>query len=346
MPNCPNDHTDVWDLNCQECKTDVPYDQMIKELQLLPEVEVSFEDLTILFVGCKSINLGGAYVSEITVGSDGTSTNRLTLNRIEGGTWHDYDKKYSETITNWLARVGFKYSKYKILVVNTLNPLSIPVIDSPLIDEGVIVLAITADKTSTPLYKNTSYVALRKAYSKKLSVVLIEDHYFKNLSYFDENSGLVVGEPAFQNIIANIMRDVQGLTHFIEGDKRLGIMTHSMSSLLSASDQVYKDMDTIFEIQSYMKSVEDAEGNYQSIHLLGQSPRELHNKIQEAFKNFSAGFDDLLTSEIIINEKASHYDFYDLYLLYGVEEDPVLKKIESGYRSVAKKNPAMSLEAK
>jgi len=105
-------------------------------------------------------------------------------------------------------------------------------------------------------------------------------------------------------------------------------------------------MDTIFEIQTYMKSVEDAESNYQSIHLLGQSPMELHSRIQEAFKDFSAGFDDLLTSEVIINEKASRYNFYDLYLLYGFEEDPVLKKIESGYRSVAKKIPAMSLEAK
>lgn len=346
MPSCPNGHTDVWELNCPECKTDIQYDQMIKELLILPGVEVSFEDLAILFVGCKSINLRGAYVSEITVGSDGTGTSRLTLDKIDGGTWRDYDIKYSETITNWLARACFKYSKYKILVVNTINPLSIPVINSPLIDEGVIVLAITADKTSTPLYKNTSYVALRKAYSKKLSVVLIEDNYFKTLSYFDENSGLVVGEPAFQNIIANIMRDVQGFTHFIEGDKRLGIMTHSMSSLLSASDQVYKDMDTIFEIQAYMKSVEDADSNYQSIHLLGQSPNELHSRIQEAFKNFSAEFDGLLTSEIIINQKASHYDFYDLYLLYGFEEDPVLKKIESGYKSVAKKNPSMSLEAK
>jgi hypothetical protein len=63
MPSCPNGHTDVWDLNCHECKTDIPYEQMIKELLFLPEVEVSFEDLTILFVGCKSINLREAYVS-------------------------------------------------------------------------------------------------------------------------------------------------------------------------------------------------------------------------------------------------------------------------------------------
>jgi hypothetical protein len=95
-----------------------------------------------------------------------------------------------------------------------------------------------------------------------------------------------------------------------------------------------------------MNSVESTGEDIQSVHLLGLSPKELHGKIREAFNNFSSTFGDLLTSEVVIGEKTSRYNFYDLYLLYGLEEDPVLKKIESGYISVAKKIPALSLGGK
>ena len=345
MPNCPNCNATVWDLNCPECNTPIPYDQLVKELVDLPETKVRFEDLTVLFVGLESSEVKEAFVSKIVIGGEDAETPKsLTLTRIDGGTWLDYSKRYSNTIEGWLRRVCYTSSKYKMIVVNTSNPISIPLLNSSVLEGNETILAITADDSSTPLAKNTSYVALKKAYEKGQSVVLFEEKYVKNLAYFDEDQGLITGEAAFKKVVTNIASNIQTLNHFIEGDKKLGIMNHTISTLLSASDRVYSSMETLFKINAFMNSVEGVEEDYQSIHLLGLSPRELRQQIEDAFKSYSAGFEDLLNSEIIVREKSSRYNFYDLYIFYGLSEDPVLKKIGAGYRAIAKKNPSLSLE--
>ena len=346
MPSCPNGHPEIWDMACDQCKVQIPYDQEIDKLLEPPAVEVNFESLTALFVGLGPVKLPEEYITAISIGDEQSeAVESLVLAKIDGGTWLDYSEKYAAIVDSWLRRVGFQYSKYRMLVIDTLNPLSILVLRNKLIDSGVLVIAITADKTSTPLYKNTSYVALKEAYRKNLPLILIEESYVKDLAYFDEDSGLVTGEYAFRGIIASYARNIQTIISFIEGDKRLGINMHTMSTLVSASDQVYPDMDSAFGIQRYINSVDKSEGDFQSVHLLGFSPKDMHAGIELAFKSYTEGFKDLLSSEVTIFDKTSHYNFYDLYLLYGLKEDPVLGRIEDGYKSVAKKIHALSWEA-
>ncbi len=346
MPNCPNCNATVWDLNCPECKTPIPYDQLVKELVDLPETEMRFENLTVLFVGLEPAEIKEAFVPKIVIGGeDAESSKSLTLTHIDGGTWLDYSKKYSSIIEGWLRRVCYTSSRYKMIVVNTSNPLAVAVLSSYVREGNETILALTADDSSTPLIKNTSYVALKKAYENGQSVVLFEEKCLKNLAYFDEDQGLITGEAAFKKIVTNIASNIQTLNHFIEGDKKLGITNHTLSTLLSASDKVYSSMETLFKINAFMNSVEGVQEDYQSIHLLGLSPRELHQQIEEAFKSYNSEFKDLLNSEMILREKPSRYNFYDLYIFFGLSEDPVLKKIEVGYRSIAKKIPSLSLEA-
>jgi hypothetical protein len=347
MPSCQKCHATIWDLNCPECNAPVPYEQLVRELVDLPETKVRFEDLTVLFVGLDQAEVKDAFVSKIVIGSEDAETSKsLTLKQIDGGTWLDYSKSYSNSIDNWLRRICFTRSKHKMIVVNTNSPISIAALTSPILEGNETVLTITADDSSTPLCKNTSYVAQKRAYEKGQSVILVEEKYAKNLAYFDEDQGLITGEAAFKKVVTNLASNIQALNHFIEGDKKLGIMNHTISTLLSASEQVYKSMESLFKINAFTNSVEGVEGGYQCIHLLGLSPRELHPKIEEAFKNYYMGFKDLLNSEIIITEKSSRYNFCDLYIFYGLSEDPVLKKIEAGYRSIAKKIPSLSMEAK
>ena len=327
MPSCQNCHATVWDLNCPDCNTPIPYDQLIKEVINLPEVEVRFEDLTVIFVGLEPTEVKEAYVAKIAIdGEYAEASTSLTLEKIDGGTWLDYSKRYSDSIDGWLRRVGYTYSKYKLIIVNTTSPISIAAINSSLLIGNETIIAITAEDSSTPLNKNTSYVALKKMYEKGQSIVLVEEGYFKNLTYFDEDQGLITGETAFKKIITNLAYNIQILNHFIEGDKRLGITTHTISTLLSASDQVYTSIKVLFEIHAYMNSVEGVDEDYLSIHLLGLSSRELRPKIEDAFKSYYVGFKDLLNSEVVVHENSSRYNFYDLYILYGLSEDPVLKK--------------------
>jgi hypothetical protein len=345
MPNCPNCNITVWDLNCPNCKTPIPYDQLVKKLVNLPEIEVRFENLTVLFVGLEPAEIKKAYVPKIEIGGeDIEAPQSLTLMHIDGGTWLDYSKRYSSVIKNWLRRVCYTSSRYKMIVVNTCNPLSVAVLSSHALEGSETILALTADDSSTPLIKNTSYVALKKAYENGQSILLFEEKYLKNLAYFDEDQGLITGEAAFKKIVTNIASNIQTLNHFVEGDKKLGITNHTISTLLSASDHVYKSITTLFQINAFMNSVEGIDEDYQSIHLLGLSPMALHQQIEKAFKSYCSEFKDLLNSEIILREKSSIYNFYDLYIFFGLKEDPVLKKIETGYRSIAKKIPSLSLE--
>jgi hypothetical protein len=344
MPSCPNCNATSWDLNCPKCNTPIPYDQLIKELVDLPETEVRFENLTVLFVGIEPAEVKEAFVSKIVIGGENAEAPKsLTLARIDGGTWLDYSKRYTNTIEGWLRRVYYPSSKYKMIVVNTSDPISVALLNSSILEGNDTILAITADDSSTPLTKHTSYVSLKKAHVKG-STILFEEKYVKNLAYFDEDQGLITGEAAFKKVVTNIASNIQTMNHFIEGDKKLGITNHTISTLLSASDRVYRSMETLFKINAFMNSVEGVEEDYQSIHLLGLSPRELRQQIEDAFKSYSAGFENLLNSEIIVREKSSRYNFCDLYIFYGLSEDPVLKKIGAGYRAIAKKNPSLSLE--
>jgi hypothetical protein len=344
MPSCQNCHATVWDLNCPECNSPVPYDQLVRELVDLPETEVRFEDLIVLFVGLDCAEVKDAFVSKIVIGGeDAEATKSLTLKQIDGGTWLDYSKRCSNQIDGWLRRVCYNVSKYKMIVVNTNSPLSLATLNSSMLEGNETMLAITADDSSTPLVKNTCYIALKKAHEKGWSVVLVEEKYVKSLAYFDEDQGLITGDAAFEEVVKNLASNIQTLSHFIEGDKKLGIMNHSISTLLSASDQVYKNMETLFKINAFMNSIEGVEGGYQSIHLLGLSPRELRLGIEDTFKNYCFGFKDLLNSEVILREKSSRYNFCNLYLFYGLSEDPILEKIEAGYRSIARRIPSLSL---
>ena len=322
----------------------IDYRTVCRELLEIPEIDIKFEELALLFVGTPPIPVTDTFTCEISMGNDDSeSVNSLLLKKIDGGTWLDYQQKYSEKVDNWLKFVGFNYSKYKILIVNTLSPLSIQVLKSPMIDKSVIVIAITADNSSNPLNKNTSYVALKTAYKKELPIILAEDKYVENLTVFQEEAGLMVGQSAFQYIISNYIKQVQILFNFIERDKRLGINIHSFSIVVAASNQVYKDVDTVFKVQDYLKSVNNIKGYILSINLLGLSPKEIFDNIESAFKDFYKKFDTLLNSEIILIEKKSKYNFFDIYLIYGLKEDPVLSNIEDGYKAIVSKMPMLNL---
>jgi hypothetical protein len=346
MPRCPNGHTDIWNLYCEKCKTKIDYREAYKELMEAPKLKITCEDTSILFVGFKTFQARDAYICEITVGEQEiVSEKSLTLKRIDGGTWLDYQNEYNEIVNKWLRLMCFGKSRYKVLVVNTISPLSVLALRNQIIDNNVIVISITADISSTPLAKNTSYVALKTAYDKKIPIILAEESYVMNLTCFDEDSGLMVGQLAFQYIISNYIDYIREINGFIKRDKRLGISIHSFSALIAASELVYKNMDTVFDVQSYLESTEISSKNVISINMLALLPKEMFENIEKAFKVFSKKF-KVLNSDLALIERDSKYEVYDIHLLYGLNDDPILRKIEEGYEVVANKTPSLSAEVK
>ena len=344
MPSCPNGHTDEWDLTCDKCKAKIDYRTAFKELIEAPKPEITFGDTSILFVGFQTIQVKDAYICEITVGEkEIVSDKSLTLKRIDGGTWLDYHNKYDETVNKWLRFMGFENSKYKVLVVNTISPLSVLALRNRIMNTDAMVVSITADVSSTPLAKNTSYVALKTAYEKKIPIILAEESFIGNLTCFSETSGLLVGQLAFQYIISNYVDHIREIYGFIERDKKLGIDIHSFSSLVAASELVYSNMDAVFKVQNYLESTEISPENVISINMLALLPKEMYESIEKAFKAFYKKF-KILNSDIEVIERKSNYEVYDIHLLYGLKDDPILSNIEDGYKAVANKTPSLSVE--
>ena len=344
MTSCPNSHDDAWDLNCPQCLARIDYGEACRGLLKLPEASVSFEMAEAVFAATPKTPATNAFTCELATGPEkheGVDT--LTLKEIEGGTWRDYLEE-DETLRKWLRRISIGRSRHKLLIMDTTKPISVLAAGNASIDRDTTVVAITADDTSTPMERNTSYAALKTIHGRKLPTILVTSSYAENLAAFSESSGLSRGRRALNQIITGYINQIRTISSFIERDRKIGIEAHALSMLISANEIVYRDVDAAIETQRQLGSTPYDEEDVLSIRLLAVSHWERFNKIERAYRRFRSRYTNLIDSEISLSEADTRQRLYDIHILYGLRRDPVIPLLREGYEAVAKRIPSLRWE--
>jgi len=342
MPKCINGHEASWELICQKCGGVVNYEEASNELSVIPQVEVKSEELSILSVGFPTFGAEGAYECELLIGNDDEqSTKNLTLKRLDGGTWLDYHRSYSKKLATWLRCVGFNKAKYRVMIVDTTSLLSVLALLSPAIEKNTVIFATTADGGSSPMDQNTSYVSVEAAFKRGFSLIVATNSFVKNVACFVEEAGLIAGPRALGQIVAFQMGSIAWLSNTLERDSRFGIHTHSFSTLMAASNSVYKTMDDVFLIQRYQNSLGLQLDEVVTALLLASSQKDVQDDLSQAYYRHCKQFSNLLDAQCIFNEKSSRYGFFDLFFLYGLRESRLQASLRKGYEAVSSNVPML-----
>jgi hypothetical protein len=340
-----NGHEAHLNIYCEKCGAPVVYRQACEELVKLPEIRIDFGEMAVLTIGFPSLAMRGTYSGEINLGeSEEIKAGSLFVKRIEGGTWLDYYRNFTKICTKWMRLVGFDRCKYKIVVIDTVNPLSVLTLATSVVDGDTLVFAIIADEDSIPIEQNTSYVALQVAIKKKLPLFVANRNYVDDLACFVEDEGLVVGPKALREIILFALNCIGDILDFVKKDIKLGVNLHALSSLMAASDRVYRNVQEALTVQRKTVSVDLVQEDVQMAYLIAASRKDLAGELITAFHQYRKAFPGLIISDHIIKEKDSRYGFYDLCVLYGIKELPSLVALKKGYLTVVEKANDLKVE--
>jgi hypothetical protein len=271
-----------------------------------------------------------------------TDATRLSLKKIEGGTWLDYLRAYSGEVKSWLRLVGFGKSRYRLAVVDTTSFQSVLALDA--LDEGTMVLALTAGRESTPMEQNTSYVALQVAMRRRLPLILAGKQYMDQTILVTPESGLVSGEGALAHIVRYVVASIGNLQDFVAVDSRLGIRIHSFSAVFSASERVYKTYDDALRVQEVENSLQGFPTDIHTAYLLASVYRDARSVVNSAFDRYKQGIPKLMSAQIAITERGDRSGLYDLFLVLGIDEGVVDGILKEGYLSVVARAKSLAAE--
>ncbi len=345
MTRCAKNHDDLWDINCPQCLTPIDYREACRELLKLPEANINFEETEAIYIGTPKASAPNTFTCQVTTGpEEHAEIDTLTLQEKRGATWRDYLEN-GETLSQWLKKTSIGRSKHRILTIDTTHPLSILAARNPTIKQDTTIFAITADDASTPMEKNTSYAALKTIHERELPTILATISYVENLTIYNETSGLSMRRQAFNQIITDYLKQIRTTSSFIDRDRRLGIETHTLSTLTSANAQIFRDIETALETQRRLKAAPHDDDDVLSIRLLGAAHWETFNKIEQAYKHLRSRFKNLIDSEISLHEQNTRHRLYTIHIIYGLRNDPILPRIKEGYEVVARRIPSLKMEA-
>jgi hypothetical protein len=344
MPSCPNGHEVGLILRCDQCGLPISYRELLPSLATIPAPQISFEEVAVISVGMRRLRLDRAYTCEVVIGDKtDRAADSLTLEKIGGGTWFDYYKAYGGQVSAWLELVNFERPRYKFVVVDSTDPLSVLVLSSLGSNDGALVLMVVADAPSTPVKQNTSFVALEALKRKGLPFIAITESQMESMSVLAEGEGLYAGRDAIEVIAEYLVTNILQLQDFLRRDLRLGIAAHYFFALMSGSDIVYRTPRDAFKVLTAKLSAASEHDDFATAYMIASAAPDKGEFIQESFEAFSKGLGDLFDSDSTITLNRSALGLFDIILILGVRNPRLQALLEKGYLAVAKS--ASELEA-
>jgi hypothetical protein len=345
MPRCPNGHEQRLGLKCSICGKSLSYRESVEGLRSLPKVEPDYGKVSVLSVGYPGLSLQVDFVGEVSVGqADLKTSTGFQAAGIRGGSWLDFQKKYSNELRRWMALVGMAKSTDRFLVVDTTSPLSVLALSVFPELERTAVIAIAADQDSTPVEQNTSYVALSLALKKRLPIIGISETFEREMLYFTEDRGFATKADAMSRLLEPLLGATDDLMDLLERDMKLGIKMHCLSAIVAGSKSVYGVAANAFLAQSYNLSMGTRDDEFQTIHSLAFSTSENEGEFEKSFGVFrNKRFKGALSAEFRFHDTASP-PLFDLVTVYGTKSDASLQGISGGYEAIVGSMPELNAE--
>lgn len=339
MPRCPNGHEQRLGLACGTCGADVTYSQSLPELLDLPEVRPDYGRVSILSIGHPGLGVRADFLGEISIGQDDaeTSTN-FTVGAIRGGSWLDYTRKHADRLRTWLSLMGISKSADRFIIMDTTSPLSVLVLSALPSQEHTAVIALMADRESTPVEQNTSYVAVSLALKKGLPVVGLSEAFERDMLYFVEDRGFTSGEDALARLLGPLVAAGDDFMDLLERDAKLGIKMHSLSAIMAGSKAVFGIASNAFMAQTYGVSIEGERTDYKTVHSLVFTEEEERAEFERGFGVFrKRRFKTALSAEVRFHRSGAQ--LYDMITIYGMDDEAGLQAISEGYQAIVRNMP-------
>ncbi|MGH9918319.1 MAG: hypothetical protein ACRD6W_05555, partial [Nitrososphaerales archaeon] len=269
MPRCPNGHAQRLGLKCLVCGEALSFRDSMDELRDLPKVEPNYGKVEVIAVGYPRLSLTADYVGEISAAqADLETPTAFEVASIRGGSWLDYSKKYLQELRTWMRLVGIGKSTDRLLVVDTTDPLSVLALSALPKLEHTAVIAVVADKDSTPVEQNTSYVTLSLALGKGFPIIALTETFEGDMLYFTEARGFATEADALSRLLESLLGAADDLMDLLERDMKLGVLMHSMSAIVAGSKSVYGTATNAFMAQTYDLSMGAKPEECQTVHSL------------------------------------------------------------------------------
>ena len=359
MIKCINGHeqsdSTALHLKCSVCGEAMLYENAcLQQLKTLPKVDLTFEKVSIVFIGLPNsspslVEDKELYASSILVGDYNMETvETVTLGRTGATSWLDFYSKYLEKLGRWMRFVGLDKSPYRLLVVDTRKPVSVLALAA--IErswKNTIVLAITGDQTSTLIEQNASYVAIGTALKHGFPVIAVSTSYIDELIFYTEKEGLVVRFQALIPILYRLVSAIDSVMDMLGNDTRLGIKEHCLSAILSASEKIYLSVESALSVQESSFSINAKKEDIATISLLAFAPVDVLNRIEKAFAKYRREeLKDVLAADHqeYPSDGSPSSELYDLLMIYGIKEGLTYEQLKSGYDTIAGMVPELSLE--
>ena len=349
MPKCIKGHRIDNLSKCTVCGERIDLKESLGDLLETPQFTFPWEQTATLSFGQAFQKYENAYNVQLIAGDEDNDTVDLfAIRHVSGDTWFDVLKNNSERFRRWLDNTGFSRAQYKFIAIDTTDPLAVLTVSGLGNLENAVILALIADGSSNPVSQNTSYVTLKLIKMKKLPVIVVSKDYINDLPFFVEDVALTINTDSLNEISSLFVSCMDSLIDFITRDLKLGVTSHCLSAVLSASDMVYGSPETALALQQKQASVEVDQNDIQTAYLFGRTEKAIHEDLALAFKKqFDGRRSRLLTSDVRFYEKRSSHSaraLYDLVILLGVKEFD-LGTLERGYNLVASKNSDLKLKS-
>jgi hypothetical protein len=342
MFRCISGHSTNNLIACENCGQEIDLQDGLKRLSMIPEYKVNWDEVSILTVGLRYPPRDGVCVLCAEGGEENTtSETEFTVKTVLGETWHDIVRHERSRFNSWLSNTGFFKAKYKLILLDTTDPLAILTIQALRDIRQVGVFAIVGDESSNSLEANTSYVAMSLLQKKRLPTIVCSKTYVEDISIFAEDMGLVIGERAFNHVISLLTSFINYFMDVITRDSKLGVQTHYLSAIFSASDLVYPKPDSAIHLQHEEVNILTNPDDIKSAYLFSLAESRRHESIASAFQiefRESQLFD---RASKAIN-KTTEMGLYDMVLLVGAKGFD-FQPLSAGYNQIIEMNGSLKV---
>lgn len=338
MPRCTNGHEQMFGLKCTVCGVRMSYKEACADLVSLPKVRPDFGKVSVLFVGLQKFPVTADYSGVILAeDSKGQTIDSFTVEKTRGGTWFDLFTKSSGDLRRWLRLVAFEESQCQFVVVDTTNPLSVMAVASLPPSRRTMIFAVAADGDSTPVEKNTSYVALSVALKRNFGLIAFSQGYIRNMLILPQGRSFVSQTEAFSRIVNSMIERFDDTMEFMGRDLNFGVKMHLASAIVSGSKRVYGSPGNAFAAQDYQLDLNLQD--VRTVYSLVSCENHAGNDFENGFSQFrNKRFKGVLSADCRVREKAGS-ELFDLLTIYGVAEAGLLRSLEGGYREVVERVP-------
>jgi len=346
LPSCGNGHTQALGLRCKTCGLPLSYVESTKQLLDIPSVQPNFGRTSSLYVGLAPAFEDAGYTLRVSAGNEARETKgEFVLKKIQGGTWHDFYTESTTDLTRWLGIVAFAESTFKFAFADASDPLSVLAVSSLPQVRGTAFVAMTADRESTPVEQNASYVAVNAALRRGFHVLAVPRALARQTMAPEEMGEVAGGAGSFSRIVGGLLELQDELMDVIEKDRHIGVGFHLLLPVLSGTLQIFGKVSNAFAVQSYQLPGGVGLDDIKTFHALVSCEKEAAQEFQEGFVQFrNKSVKGALSAECRIRERPAK-GLFDMFTLCGLEESSVLKESEEGYKAVVKRASALTVES-